>query len=153
MDNLASAYAVLVNEGDAGPQRISGAQFIKLVKSLCEDFPDEVLDSLIQVLNPDGGVLNFKAFSAGVHACLLYEEFLVELQEFFVGEHSGCERMEWAQFRPWYQQLPHALPNIRVPAESVLQEKFQRAGGLTFVEVVQQVFSICGDTAKAESSH
>ena len=45
MDNLAAAYGVLdTKKGKGGQTGISAPDYLKLVKSLCRDFPDDLVE-------------------------------------------------------------------------------------------------------------
>jgi hypothetical protein len=77
IDNLASAYAAMARSGEAAGGGLTGAEYLGLLKLLCDDFPAQIVASLVQVLDRRAtGLVSFAEFAAGVNACLLYEEFL-----------------------------------------------------------------------------
>jgi len=73
---------------------VSGSQFSQLIRTICFDFPPELLTSVMQVVHAlvgpaaelcvggqilevrDDSVVDFAAFSRGIRASLLYEGML-----------------------------------------------------------------------------
>ena len=72
MDNLVTAYNTL--DSSTGAPGLTGKQFNKLLKSLCVDFPVDVVQGIMMLLGKGSSdIVDFPAFYAGVNACLLYE--------------------------------------------------------------------------------
>lgn len=90
MDNLLSAYTALDSKlhNSAG---LTGREYSKLLRLLCNDFPMEVVDSLLQVMGKGpSDPIEFQPFCAGINACLLYEEFFEQVEWLFKAcDHSG----------------------------------------------------------------
>eukprot|EP00755_Sulcionema_specki_P014877 Sspe_Gene.57863::Locus_31750_Transcript_1_1_Confidence_1.000_Length_924::g.57863::m.57863 len=74
-DNLVAAYATL-DEKRGGGVGLTGADMYRLLQLLCSDFPSDIVSSVLAVLEKtEQCLVPFDQFAAGVHACLLYEEF------------------------------------------------------------------------------
>ena len=63
----------------------------KLLRSLSSDFPDVVMRRLLRLFSspsttnaPDNSVVPFVQFTAAVHACLLYQEFIERMETIFL---------------------------------------------------------------------
>jgi len=78
MDNLLEAYTLLVSsDGSGKATAVTGSQFSQLIRTICFDFPQELLASVMQILEiRDDSVVDFAAFSRGIRASLLYEGML-----------------------------------------------------------------------------
>jgi Ca2+-binding EF-hand superfamily protein len=85
MDNLVSAYMNLDNKRGGLSSGITGIDYMKILKMICLDFPQEVVDEVLAVVGKrDTDIVCFEEFSAGIHAVLMYEEFFAEAEELFV---------------------------------------------------------------------
>lgn len=49
LDNLAAAYSVMACQGESKGGGLTGAEYMQLIKMLCQDFPNDVIVSLTQV--------------------------------------------------------------------------------------------------------
>jgi len=83
MDNLLSAYMSLDSKlhNSAG---LTGREYAKLLRLLCNDFPLDVVESLLSVMGKSSNdPIEFAHFCAGVNACMLYEEFFEQVEWLF----------------------------------------------------------------------
>ena len=46
LDNLAAAYSVMARQGESKGGGLTGAEYMQLIKMLCQDFPNDVIVSL-----------------------------------------------------------------------------------------------------------
>jgi Ca2+-binding EF-hand superfamily protein len=84
LDNLAAAYACMARQGESKGGGLTGADYMQLIKLLCQDFPNDIVASLTQVLDKkETDIISFPVFVAGVNACLIYEEFFEHAEHIF----------------------------------------------------------------------
>lgn len=82
MHNLVSSYTAL--QSKSGSVGLTGADFSKLVKTLCYDFPSEHIESILFAFQKqEDEILSFSEFVSGVRVCLMFEEFLSKSEELF----------------------------------------------------------------------
>eukprot|EP00854_Cymbomonas_tetramitiformis_P028778 gene28778-35723_t len=88
MDNLAAAYTLLDAEG--GSVGMTGKEYMMLLRQLCADFPEVIVQILFQVLGKsETETVTFQDFSGGIRACMTYEEFLEEAENLFYDHTDG----------------------------------------------------------------
>lgn len=84
MDNLVSAYMNLDNKRGGLSSGITGVDYMKILKMICFDFPQEIVDEVLAIIGKrDTDIISFEEFSAGINAVLMYEEFFAEAEELF----------------------------------------------------------------------
>ena len=84
LDNLAAAYSCLARQGESKGGGLTGGEYLQLIKLLCQDFPNDIVRSLTQVLDKkETDIISFPVFVAGVNACLIYEEFFEHAEHIF----------------------------------------------------------------------
>ena len=49
LDNLAAAYSNMARQGESNGGGLTGAEYAQLIQMLCQDFPNDVVASLMQV--------------------------------------------------------------------------------------------------------
>lgn len=93
IDNLLIAYDELESEKGAAVE-----DFHRILRSLCHDFPHDQLHAILSILqlhHSDAfgnlGRITFKQFAAGVKACLVYGDFLLEARRWFLALHVQTE--------------------------------------------------------------
>lgn len=70
-----------------GPKGLTVGDYLKLLRMLCADFPDDVARAFLEVLagpaRADDAAVEFFEFLGGVKACLAFEELLGEVEQVF----------------------------------------------------------------------
>lgn len=99
-DNLVAAYHSLNNSppssgsgsGSSGSGQgatgmgITAVEMTKLIKQVCQDFPPDLFHKVIKVLTQSSNsmyAVSFPEFAAAINACLLYEDFIRHVEQWF----------------------------------------------------------------------
>jgi len=73
-DNVFKSYTLI--ERDHGGSGVKGFDFMKLVKMLLADYPQEVVHGILrQLYCPEEGNVDFDEYLAGVRSVLLYDGY------------------------------------------------------------------------------
>jgi hypothetical protein len=154
MDNLVAAYNTL-NSSTGGPG-LTGRQYNKLLRSICADFPVDVVHSIIQLLGKSAtDIVEFPAFYSGVYACLRYEDFFEHAEWLFKGcDPEGTGSISREAFLSLIEQMAHSEYNT--PPPSVFAEAIRSVGidnpnkeSVTFKEFVLALFNASSHEALA----
>jgi len=151
MDNLAAAYKTLDTCKTTCAKRqnggVSGADFSKLVKSLCRDFPQEHLNTIIEVLGTnENDRISFQEFAAGVNACLLYAEFFDHAEEIYrAGFGDGTAEPE--QVLLVIRQIQASNCNLKMPTEDELATAIGNVK-ITYKQFIANLFTILQHSRK-----
>lgn len=99
-DNVFQAYTVI--EKDHGNSGIKGFDFIKLAKMLCVEYPPEILNGILQMVDKrEAENVEFDEFLCGIRTILLYENYFDEMETIFkhldfhkIGKISSTDLVE-----------------------------------------------------------
>ena len=147
MDNLAAAYNVLDHKVAAkgGRSGISASEYIKLVKSLCRDFPEETLDSVLSILDiREQEVISFEEFAAGINTCLYYSDFLEHAEDMYLKCLGGVEdsTVSTQKYLELIRQLRRSDPDLVMPNEEEVAAALGKHGSINFKRFVANVFTL-----------
>jgi hypothetical protein len=147
MDNLAASYSALeTSKGKGGHTGIHPSEYIRLVKSLCRDFPEEILEGVLAILAvEEGEVVSFQEFAAGINTCLYYSEFLKYAEELYrrcAGTNAGVVQAE--EYITMMRQLRLSSPDLAMPSEEELLAATQsgRENNVTFERFLSNIFAV-----------
>ncbi|KAJ1472598.1 hypothetical protein T484DRAFT_3647373, partial [Baffinella frigidus] len=81
---------------------------------LCDDFPNQIVASITQVLDhKETDIISFAVFAAGINACLLYEEFLEHAERLFNAcDTEGSGRVDQEVFMAVVRQMNNSPADI-----------------------------------------
>jgi len=144
MDNLAAAYNTLdTHKKNTAQSGVSGAEFIKLVMSLCGDFPQEHLEAILEVLGiNDSDLISFEEFAAGVNTCLLFSEFLEEAENVFYECANESGLVQPQQYQAMLSSLRLTNPSMKMPTEEEIETATTYATGVSFKQFVSNLFTL-----------
>mmetsp|Transcript_489 Transcript_489/g.813 ORF Transcript_489/g.813 Transcript_489/m.813 type:complete len:295 (+) Transcript_489:77-961(+) len=105
--------------------------YIQLLKLLCDDFPLDVINGIMTILNKtDDDVIDFRDFCGGVFACFVYEEFFEQIEWLFKatdptgqGTVSGDALMQIIE-----TMRRQANPSVTIPPDKDLRRCLRMAG-------------------------
>lgn len=145
MDNLAASYGALeTQKGRGGHSGISALEYTRLVKSLCRDFPDEMLEGVLGILQvEEGEVVGFQEFAAGINACLYYSDFLDNAEDLYhkcAGSCGGVVKTE--QYIVLLRQLRLTRPELVMPNEDEVLAASGRDTTISFETFVSNIFAL-----------
>ena len=127
MDNIVAAYMNLDSKKGGNNQGLTGIEYMKLLKMICLDFPNEVVDEVLSVLGKrDTDIVPFEEFVAGINAILMYEDFFAEAEEIFSCldiEKNG--RVDMNRLYSTINKLSETQ-TIAMPSRSELTASFER---------------------------
>lgn len=98
MDNLVASYMNLDARRGGNNVGLSGSEFLKLIRMLCVDFPDEVIDEILGILGKgEDDIVPFEEFITAVNTVIMYEDYFLDAQELFFHldmEKSGAVKVQ-----------------------------------------------------------
>ena len=148
MDNLAASYNILDMQKTKGGQvGISAAEYTKLVKSLCQDFPEDTIAAVLQVLDIDqSGHITFQEFAAGINACLIYSDFLECAEDLYSTCAKGRVTVSTEQYLGVMEELRLANPGLTMPSPEELASAVGQGVEVTFNDFLVHIFCTCSHT-------
>lgn len=129
-DNVFLAYQVI--EKDHGNSSIKGFDFLKLAKMLCVDYPNDVVNGILLLLDKrEEENVEFDEFLCGVRTILLYDSYFEEMEHLFrhldfdrQGKVSADDLKE--AVRKLRGEEVAELHDLRIPAEEDVEAAYQQ---------------------------
>lgn len=82
-DNIFKSYTLI--ERDHGGAGVKGFDFMKLVKMLLVDYPQDIVHGVLrQLYCPDEGNVDFEEYMSGIRSVLLYDSYFAEMEQLFM---------------------------------------------------------------------
>ena len=136
MDNLVASYMNLDSRRGNSNVGLTGLEFLKLIKMLCLDFPEEVIEEILSLLGKsEDDIVPFEEFITAVNTVIMYEDYFLDAQDLFF--HLDIDRTGTVVVQDFLKALEklnrqgYAMPN---------SAQMQRA--LTFMRISDGMISL-----------
>eukprot|EP00744_Colponema_vietnamica_P027970 GILI01042248.1.p1 GENE.GILI01042248.1~~GILI01042248.1.p1 ORF type:complete len:248 (-),score=39.55 GILI01042248.1:77-820(-) len=172
MDNLFNAYLTLdttrrsaaTASGTAatGPANAASKSiwtcddFSKLLALVCADFPPEVAETVLKVLNKEpADLITFEEFAGGVKACMIYEDFFLDAETIFNQlneKHGASGRVAATLFVAAVKTSPQSsCSEIAGELESLLRSSGKLNSQLSLQDITKLIFESCRPLVPSEN--
>jgi len=151
-----SASTTTTTSGLVHGMGITTNEMSKLIKQVCQDFPQDLFQKVVRVLTQNSSAIHavsFPEFAAAINACLLYEEFIRHAEQWFQSlDRNKSGRIHHSLFKEHFL-APHMNTTTSVEGEQTAMPQIEKVlkllkikaindGTITFIDLLEALFEM-----------